>query len=118
MIMDPIPRKPTNKITFESWGWVMKLQPLGVTSACGFLALSVFVGFLLVGCAAYDRFGVAGVETAGIAAGVCWFAATTALLVTSWQRNSPHAVAGILVADGLRFGLPFVIGITLQFSHE
>ncbi|MBI3464813.1 MAG: hypothetical protein HY000_17430 [Planctomycetes bacterium] len=74
------------------------------------------LAFPFVGYFAYVNYGVAGVRTAGVAAAICWLAATVALLVSGCLRNSPHAVAGILIASGLRFGPPLVSGITLQHS--
>jgi hypothetical protein len=94
----------------------MKLGPLGTPWVFALLALSVVLVFPFVGYCAYVEFGVAGVKTAGVAAAICWLAATLALLVTGSVRNSPHAVAGILIAGGLRFALPLVSGFALQHS--
>ena len=92
----------------------MKFRPLGLVSACVALALSVVVAFPVVGYVAYVKFGVAGIRSAGVAATVCWLAATVALVVTGFVKQSPNGVAGILVASALRFGLPLVAGVVVQ----
>lgn len=92
----------------------MTCRRLGLVSACVVLALAVALAFPVVGYFAYVKFGVAGVKTAAVAAGVCWLAATAALVVTGFVKQSPNAVAGILVASALRFGLPLVTGVVVQ----
>jgi hypothetical protein len=92
----------------------MKFRQLGLLSACVILSLLVVIAFPVVGYFAYVKFSVAGVKSAGIASGVCWLAATAALLVTGFVKQSPSGVAGILVACALRFGLPLTAGIVLQ----
>jgi hypothetical protein len=93
----------------------MKSGSLGLAAACALLALSVLIVFPIVGYFAYAEFGTAGLEAAGVAASVCWIAATAALMLTGMIGKSPSAVSGILVAGALRFALPLLVGSGLQF---
>ena len=92
----------------------MKFRQLRLVSACVILSLSVVFAFPVVGYFAYLRGGVDGVKSAGVAALVCWVAATAALLVSGSVKQSPSGVAGILLASALRFGLPLAAAILLQ----
>ena len=95
----------------------MKLIRLSVAAACALLALSAAVAFPVFGYAAYVKFGAAGICAAAIAVSVCWISATLALVLTGWTRNSPLELTGILVANGIRFGVPLLAGVTLQYGH-
>ena len=92
----------------------MKFRPIGIVSACVVLALSIVLSFPFVGYFAHVRFGAVGVQTAALAACVCWIAATMALVVTGFVKQSPSGVVGILVASAVRFGLPLVAGVIVQ----
>ncbi len=81
------------------------------------LALSAAVAFPVVGYSAYVRFGTAGIVASAIALGVCWISATLALVLTGWTRNSPIELTGILVANGVRIGVPLLAGVTLHCGH-
>ena len=89
----------------------MKLK---LPTACVLLSLSVAGLLPLAGFIAQRRSGPDGLRAVLLAAGICWFAASAALMVTGCLRNSPYATAGILVATGLRLGLPLASGLALQ----
>ena len=95
----------------------MSVRRLSVAVACAFLALASAVAFPVVGYAAYIRFGRAGMIAAAIAIGVCWISATIAMAITGGTRNSPLELSGILVANGMRFGVPLLAAVTLHYGH-
>jgi acyl dehydratase len=95
----------------------MTFRRLSVAAACAFLALASAAAFPVVGYAAYVRFGEAGMIAAAIAIGVCWISATLALMITGGTRNSALELTGILVANGVRFGVPLLAGATLHWGH-
>jgi hypothetical protein len=76
------------------------------------LTLSVAATLATAGYFASARHGVSGLTALGVAAGVCWVAATAALLVTVWLRA--HVVSGMLLAMPLRMGLPLLVGVALD----
>ena len=92
----------------------MKVSALGLASACLLLAFSIVLAFPVVGYLAFVKFGLVGVVAAAVAAGVCWTAATLALVVTGILKQSASAVGGVLLASGLRFVLPLAAGAVLQ----
>jgi hypothetical protein len=95
----------------------MRFPRLTVAAACALLALSAAVALPIVGYSAFVSYGAAGVVAAAIAIGVCWISATLALILTGWTRNSPLALAGMLVANAVRFGVPLLAGVTLHYGH-
>jgi hypothetical protein len=95
----------------------MRLRRLSVAAACALLALSAVLALPVVGYSAYVKFGRTGTSAAAIALGVCWISATLALVLTGRTRNSPLELTGILVANGIRFGVPLLAGVTLQYGH-
>ena len=92
----------------------MKLGPYSLVSACVRLALCVSGCFLVVGFLSYLKAGVEGLIAAAVAATVCWAAATAALLITGWLRDSPRATYGMLLASVPRLGVPLVAGAGLN----
>jgi hypothetical protein len=99
-------------------GLGMKLGPLALGRACALLGLHVVVSFCVVGSFAYSKAGMAGLATAAVAAGVCWLAATLALILTTFAKNSAQRVSGMLIANAVRFGVPLVTGATLRTVSE
>ncbi len=95
----------------------MKFRRLSVAAACALLALSAAIAFPVVGYSAHVKVGGAGIRAAAIALSVCWISATIALVLTGWTRNSPLELTGILVANGVRFGIPLLAGVALQYGH-
>ena len=94
----------------------MRFRRLSLARACTLLALFAAVAFPVFGYTAYVRFGGAGVGGAAIALSVCWFSAMLALILTGWTRNSPLELTGILIANSVRFGVPLIAGVTMQYG--
>jgi hypothetical protein len=76
--------------------------------ACLLLAAAVTLAAGASGYWAYARHGSSGLAAVAIAAVACWIAATGALLLAGWLRNTPHSVSGILGGTLLRISLPLV----------
>jgi hypothetical protein len=74
--------------------------------------------FLLVGGWKYTTAGLAGVQAAAAAAGICWLGAELALVVTLVVRFLPKKTPGLVVGSVLgamvfRAVLPFAGGMAL-----
>lgn len=55
-----------------------------------------------------------GIAATAVAAGVCWFGATGALLSTAFLRGSQFALHGLFGGMILRLGLPLALGMFLS----
>jgi hypothetical protein len=109
--------KPTT-VTAVRVNWVDRLPPLRFASCWAILSAAMFLCFLPVAAIAYLLHGADAIAAAAIAAGVCWFGSTLALVGTA--RFGRSGVNGPLytLAFGLVFncGLPFLVGLALSRS--
>src|SRR5437870_31246 len=81
--------------------------------SCVWLSLVVLVAFLIVGGAVGATRGVGGFLAAALAAGLCWFGSTVALLIAG-SLGSNRAVYGHLTGMFFRLGVPLMAGIAFQ----
>ncbi len=98
--------------------WVEKLPPLRLASCCSLLSAAIALVFIPVAAVAYTRQGQPAVVAAIVAAGVCWFGSTLALIGTN--RFGRSGINGPLytMAIGMVFNgaLPFAVGLVLNRS--
>jgi hypothetical protein len=81
---------------------------------CLLLTLAVGLAYPLIGLAAWQRFGQNGWLAALVAALVCWFGSTAALVLTALLRGPQTALYSLLFGMVFRMGLPLVAGIVLS----
>ena len=92
----------------------MRFGPYSLLSACLRLALCEIGFFLAVVLFAYFKRGFDSLLAVAVAAVVCGSAATLALLLTGWLRDSRRAAFGMLLATMPRLGIPLVAGVALD----
>ena len=88
--------------------------PGGLVWRCAMLAAVVWVAFCGVVWFAHERSGAVGVQAAAVAAAVCWFSGTLALVSASLFRDPRQMMFQLLFGMIFRMGLPLGIGIMLQ----
>ena len=81
---------------------------------CLLLSLAVGLAYPLIGLAASQKFGQTGWLAALVAALVCWFGSTTALVLTALLRGPQTALYSLLFGMVFRMGLPLVAGVVLS----
>jgi hypothetical protein len=81
---------------------------------CLLLSLAVGLAYPLIGLAASQKFGQAGWLAALVAALVCWFGSTAALVLTALLRGPQTALYSLLFGMVFRMGLPLAAGIVLS----
>jgi uncharacterized membrane protein HdeD (DUF308 family) len=82
--------------------------------SCAWLTVTVLTALLIVGGVVGPTRGLNGVIAAVVAAGLCWFGSTAALLIAGFSRHSNHAVQRHLLGMFFRLGLPLVAGVVFQ----
>jgi hypothetical protein len=81
---------------------------------CLWLTLVVLLALLVIGGVIGPARGLNGVLAASVAAGLCWFGSTVALVIAGISGRTNHAVQGHLLGTFFRLGLPLVAGIVFQ----
>ena len=89
-------------------------RPPRLWVACAALTAVTLVAALIVGWVGFAGHGVSGLWAAAVAAGVCWFGAMSALLLTAIASNPKQAVGRHLLGMGFRMGIPLVVGFLLH----
>jgi hypothetical protein len=82
--------------------------------SCAWLTLTVLVALLIVGGVVAATRGPNGALAAAVAAGVCWFGSTAALIITGFSGRTDQAVYGHLLGMFFRLGLPLACGLVFQ----
>ena len=82
--------------------------------SCLVLTAVVLLALLLVGGVVGNTRGMNGVLAASVAAAICWFGSTVALLLAGYTSRANQAVQGHLLGMFFRLGLPLVTGMILQ----
>jgi uncharacterized membrane protein len=85
---------------------------MSIAVALGLLSLALGAAFPLFAWHGYSSQAVEGVRAAGVALGVCWFGAATALLVVHFARQAP--MPALLGSIFFRMGFPLIVGIWLD----
>lgn len=96
--------------------WLDRLGPR--TLRGGVLALTAVVALALpvVAAVLHARRGPDGVYAAAVAAGLCWLATVTALVVTKIATDRQARLAGVFGAMLLRTGVPLAGAVVLVAS--
>jgi hypothetical protein len=87
-----------------------KTLPAGIFA----LAAAVTIYFPFVAWIAISRFGSDAIYATLAAAGICWFAASLALVVAASCRDPRHRIAGVLAGMVIRMVLPLAAGVVLN----
>lgn len=74
----------------------------------------VMAALAIVGGAAAATRGINGFLAALVAAAICWFGSTAALLLAGFASRTNHAVQGHLLGMFFRLGLPLIGGLVFQ----
>jgi hypothetical protein len=82
--------------------------------SCAWLTLTVLIALLIVGGVVGSTRGADGILAAVVAAGVCWFGSTAALVTTGYSGRTNQAVQGHLLGMFFRLGLPLICGLAFQ----
>lgn len=92
----------------------LPMRQLGVSVAI--LTAILAAAFPLFAFYGHVQHGAWGVRAAGVAASLCWFGCSMALMCTVvFHRVNP--VVGVLGAMFFRLGVPLVLGLVLQHNH-
>ena len=86
---------------------------LNLATCALLLLLAVLAGFAIVAPFAYDRHGVDGVLATATAAGVCWSAASLALVASALVRGQFAGFHAMILGMFFRVGLPLAAGVYL-----
>ena len=105
-------------MTDSADGRPARLKTLSLPVACFVLFAIVLAAWAIVGGMAYQHQGAVGMQTTAIAAFVCWFSATIALVLGGVLRDTPHAVSGILGGTLVRLMLPLAVAAYCQASDS
>ncbi len=116
---------PTLTGSLTDWSrWADGRRPLSLVAACAWLAATVLAAYPIVGAIAGERYGRAGWISAAVAAGICWFASTAALVAgnrhttrANQGHNGPQRAFYVLLY-GMLFGfaIPLASGMILSRS--
>ena len=96
--------------------WIQRHRPTSLLGCLALLTLAVALMFPPVASIARASYGQLGLVSAGIAALVCWFAATLALVATAIFRGPQMALYSMLFGMLFRMGLPLGAGLVLSQS--
>ena len=89
-------------------------RPPRLWAACAALTAVTLLALPVFGWVGYSDSGMAGIWAAGVAAAVCWFGATTALLLVGLPLGPKQAVGRVLAGMAFRMGVPLVVGVVLD----
>jgi hypothetical protein len=78
------------------------------------LALALLVAYPIFAVLASSQRGVSAWTAAALAASICWFGATLAMLFTAWLRGPQGALYALLFGMFFRMGLPLIAGLMLS----
>jgi hypothetical protein len=98
------------------WRWRRRAADWSLAFRCLALALVVAAAYPVIGFLASQRVGEDGWLAALVAAGVCWFGSTVALVLTALLRGPQAALYSLLFGMLFRMGLPLAAGILLSQS--
>src|SRR5260370_37066341 len=82
--------------------------------SCGWLTAIVAGALLIIGGVVGTTRGFNAAVAAAVAAGLCWFGSTAALIIAAHSSQTKHAVQGHLLGMFFRLGLPLVAGLMFQ----
>jgi hypothetical protein len=83
---------------------------------CAALLLAVSICAFLVGLYLASHSGAAGWQAAALAAAICWFGSSVALVLTALLRGPNGAMYSLLFGMAFRMGLPLAAAIWLSRS--
>ncbi len=106
-----IRERPVLKL--QTLQWLDRLFPRTLAGSCVVLTVVVALVLPVVALALRARNGSDGVLAACIAAGICWVASITALVVAKITTDTQLRLAGVFASMALRTGIPLIAAILL-----
>lgn len=78
------------------------------------LTLAQLLAFPALAWFGYTQHGSVGIQSAAVAAGVCWVGATIALVLVGTMRGPQQAIQGVMLGILFATGIPLGLGLVLS----